>query len=650
MANISATTNRTSTMLSSQQTLDRLQSTQRRLAESQKQIATGKAINQVSDDPSQVASLLLIQRRLQQREQEARNLDISTQTLNTADSALGEATNMLMEAKTIASSQIGVGSDADTRAAEALVIDAQLEGMIDVANTQFNGVSVFGGNNGAALNGLVFERFMDGVRYVGSGSNLQTDVGAFSAQDFTSHGLTAFGSFEARIGGGVDLMPQAMTDTRLSTIRGNTNNGFVPGSITVTVNGTDATLDLTAADSLGGVATLITDAIEGLEPSAGTVAVGAAGLVLTGNGGNTVTLSDLPGNRTAASLGLAGLTSTGGAAASGADVGVQITPQTALANLGAAVDLTSGLSITQGQRTVTADFSTATTVQDLQNIVEELGVGVRLEIAAGGRGLEMVNTVAGVDLSVGENGGTTAEDLGIRSFGASTRLTDFRHGAGVVTQEGEDDMAVALHDGTSFNVNLDGAVDVGEAIALIDAAATAAGVAPGAFSVALSATGNGLVATDNTAGAGEFVIADAGQSRAATHLGLTGNAGADPTIQGKDNATRRVDNAFTDLILLRDALTNNDESGITLAGGNLERDIDSVVSARATVGVQAKRLEETRLRNEDQQLQEKSVLSNLQDADLAEVITRFQQLQLQLQAALQTAAQTQQLTLMDFLR
>ncbi|MEM9420785.1 MAG: flagellin, partial [Planctomycetota bacterium] len=100
----------------------------------------------------------------------------------------------------------------------------------------------------------------------------------------------------------------------------------------------------------------------------------------------------------------------------------------------------------------------------------------------------------------------------------------------------------------------------------------------------------------------------------------------------------------------RDSLKNNDESGITLASTQLEDDIDSVVSARAIVGVQAQRLEETRLRNEDQALQEQSVLSNLKDADLTEVISRYQQLQLQLQASLQTSAQIQQLSLLDFLR
>ncbi|MEO0515087.1 MAG: flagellin, partial [Planctomycetota bacterium] len=650
MSSISSTTNRTSSLLSSQQALNRLQSTQRDLADAQEQISTGRAINRVSDDPSQVASVLLIERRLQEREQEARNLELATQTLNTADSALGEATNTLIEAKTIALSQIGVGSDADTRNSQALVIDAQLSSLVDIANTQFNGVSVFGGNNGASLDAQVFDAFLGGVRYVGSDQNLQTDVGAFSSQDFTSSGRTAFGLFEAKVNNGRDLDPQATGNTSLDAIAGGTNNGFVPGTLTLAVNATEVTVDLAAADSLDDVATVLTDAITTAVPGAGAVTVGPTGLVVTGNGGNTVTISDPPGTRTAASLGLDNVSSTGGVGAAGSDVGVQITELTPLADLGATVDFASGLVLTQGEQTVTVDFSAATNVQDLQNTIADLNLGLRLDIAEGGQQLEIVSTVAGLEFSVGENGGTTATDLGIHSFNGDTRLTDLRQGIGLITQEGEDDLEVTLHDGTTFAVNLDTATTVDEAIALIDAAAGVAGVAPGDFSVAVATTGTGLVATDNTAGGNDFTITNAGQSHVAEHLGLLANAGAANTIAGEDTATRRIDNAFTDLIILRDSLKNNDESGITLASSQLDDDIDSVVSARAIVGVQSQRLEETQLRNEDQTLQEQSVLSNLKDADLTEVISRYQQLQLQLQASLQTSAQIQQLSLLDFLR
>ena len=650
MTRISTLPNRTSTLLSSQQSLGRLQVTQKDLARLQEQISTGQAIRRVSDDPGQVASVLLLQRRLQEREQEGRNLDLATQTLNTADAALGEAANTLIEAKTIALSQIGVGSDAETRRAEAQVIDAQLTGLVDIANTQFNGVSVFGGNNGASLNGLVFDQFLGGVRYIGSDQNLQTDVGSFSSQDFTSQGGEAFGAFTAVVNNGVDLDPQASLNTRLTDLRGGTNAGYVPGSIEVTVNAATFSVDITEADTLEDIATLLTDAINNSTAGAGSVGVSTTGLVVTGNGANTVALDDGPGLRTAASLGVAGVSSTAGTPVAGADLDARLTPLTPLANLNASIDLASGLIITQGEQSVTVDLSSATTIQDLQNIIADLDLGLRLDIAEDGHGLDFVSTVAGLEFSVGENGGTTASDLGIHSFDDSTPLTEFRHGLGVLTQTGEDDLAVALHDGTSFSVNLDDATNVGQVVTLVNNAAAAAGVAPGDFQFGRAATGTGFVAIDNTTGGDSFTITNANESNAAAHLGLVQDAGNANTIQSQDTATRRIDNAFTDLILLRDSLVKNDESGIGVASNNLESDIDAVVSGRAIVGVQAQRLEDTQLRNEDQTLQEQSLLSDLQDADLTEVIAQYQQLQLQLQAALQTSAQIQQLNLLDFLR
>lgn len=650
MSSISSLTQRTSTLLSSNQALDRLQTTQRALADLQEQIATGNVVNRPSDDPSQTSSVLYLRRKLQEREQETKNLDAAKQTLNTADSVLGEATNILIEAQTLASSQIGVGSDAETREAESLVVEAQIQALVDLANTQFNGVSVFGGNNGAVANGLIFEEYLGGVRYTGSDQNLQTDVGSFQAQDFTSLGLTAFGDFEARVGTDVDLDPQVTSSTRLSEIQGNTNRGFVTGAISVTVNGSSVTVDLATADTLDDVATLVNDAITTAAPGAGSLTFTTTGFSLTGNGGNTVAIDDLTNSRTADSLGLDGLSSTGGVAVNSADLNPSLTPQTALASLNAALDLASGFQITQAGQTVTIDTSTAVTIQDLQNQIDDLDLGLRLDIDESGSGLDLVSEVAGVTLSVGENGGTTASDLGIRSFDTATRLTDFRYGVGVVTVEGEDDVQVSLHDGTSFNVNLDSAVTVSDAITLLQTAATTAGVAAGDFTIALATTGNGLVVTDNTVGAGDFAVSNLNGSHAAEHLGISSNVGAGTTITGEDNAMGRVENAFTHLINLRNSLELNDESGITVAGENIAGDINSVVSARAVVGVQAQRLEETSLRAEDQKLQEQSVLSSLQEADLTEVITKYQQMQLQLQATLQTSAQIQQLSLLDFLR
>ena len=66
--------------------------------------------------------------------------------------------------------------------------------------------------------------------------------------------------------------------------------------------------------------------------------------------------------------------------------------------------------------------------------------------------------------------------------------------------------------------------------------------------------------------------------------------------------------------------------------------------------MKARRVEDQLVLIQDRDIQEQTMLSQLQDADLTEVLTRFQQLQIQLQASLQVGSSAQQLSLLDFLR
>jgi flagellin-like hook-associated protein FlgL len=627
----------------------RLQETQRELLLAQDQASTGKILSRGSDAPQSISAVLYLNQAKIQREQQLLNLEHARGVLNLGDSAMRDVTDILIEAQQVASSQIGVGSDSTTRATQAEVIDAQLAAAIEAANRQFNGLSVFGGNNGV-VDGAVFEPFLGGVRYVGGDSSLGNDGGALSALTFNSNGLEAFGALSTRVATLVDLDPQATGQVLLRDIDGARNRGYAAGAINLTVNGVPTVVDLTTADTLDDVVTRVNDAITNLDPAAGSIAIGPSGYTVTANAGNTITITDSASGTTAADLGID--VSVTSAAVAGGDLNVKLTGRTDLSTFGTAIDFTNGLLITQGENTEVADFSSATTVQDLQNVIEALNLGLRLTINDDGTGLDLVSEISGIELSVGENGGTTAEDMGLRTFGNTTLLSDFRNGVGVQTTEaGEPDLDITLHDGTNFTVDLTGASSVADVISLTQAAATTAGLTVGVdFDIALAVSGNGFAVTDNTVGGSDFIVSNAGLSFAAENLGIKVNAGAGATIAGADQSKVRVENMFTHLQELSTALRNNNETGITLAGSSIEDDIDSVVSARARVGVQARRVEDQLTLIQDRDIQEQTMLSQLQDADLTEVLTRFQQLQVQLQASLQVGSANQQLSLLDFLR
>ena len=659
---------RTSTLNDSNGALSRLRQTQRQVANAEQQIATGLAVQRPSDAAPETGALLHLEQRLAERAQNERNATLAVGTLETAFGALSDTQDLLDEAVAIASSQIGIGSDTQTRAAQAEVVQAQIDAVLAAANTQYNGVSVFGGTGSAARGGQIFETGPDGgIRFTGEATHLQTLTRPGLADEVGSHGVEGFGALSSRVVGR-DLGVQTLPGTRLTDLLGAAGTPpqtrFQPGTadlafdqrrptqavVDLTLNGQRFSVDLADTDTLQDVADRFNLLIAAENPGAGSVVVGAAGLELNAAAGNTLGIADPVGGTLARALGVDNLQAASGTAVGG-DVNPRLTPLTRLADLATPIDLASGLVLSQGGTTVTLDVSAAETVQDLQNLVRGLDLGLRLEADAGG-GLSLRSEVAGVTLTVGENGGSTASDLGLRTFDRDTPLTAFRNGRGVSTTAGEDDFRIRLHDGTEFGVDISDAADVAGVIEAVDAATVAAGLAPGALEVGLAPVGNGLVFTDNTAGSSDFVLFRTHQSQALAHLGLPveTNAGPGDTIAGADTAGVRVENLFTHLMDLRDALRSDDTDGITLAGGNLQADVQRNIGAQGTVGTRSQRLGQALDHARDRALAEQEMLSQIRDADLTEVISRYQQLQLQLQASLQVTSQNLQQTLLDYLR
>ncbi len=194
MSSISSVYTRTSTLMASDRLGSQLRETQRQLFEAQQQISSGVRYSTPSDAPHETSAILFLRQRLAEREQHNSNLDRAETMLNNVDSALQESSTILRDAKSVALSQIGVGSDSATRETTALTIDAKLQGLLELANRQFNNVSLFGGRASAAAGGHVFESFMGGVRYLGSTEDLETNTSLDGTSPLTSNGNSAFGA------------------------------------------------------------------------------------------------------------------------------------------------------------------------------------------------------------------------------------------------------------------------------------------------------------------------------------------------------------------------------------------------------------------------------------------------------------------------
>ncbi len=120
---------------------------------------------------------------------------------------------------------------------------------------------------------------------------------------------------------------------------------------------------------------------------------------------------------------------------------------------GEVFDKNSGLRLVNGGETFILDFSDAETVEDVLNILNASDAGVLAEINAARTGIDVRTRVSGADFEIGENGGTTASQLGIRSFTEATQLQDLNYGVGVETTDGTD-FSITRKDGTQLDIDL----------------------------------------------------------------------------------------------------------------------------------------------------------------------------------------------------
>lgn len=671
MATIPPNLARVPNLLTSQLSLSGLGKTSVALLRAQEQLSTGKRINRVSDDAVRAAIVLALDQRQRESDQKLRNIQHGTSLLNTLDQSLGDATDVIREASSIASSQVGVGSDPTTRANQAVVVSSLLDSIVRIGNRELAGVHIFGG---AVIDQPPFEAFLGGYRYVGKGDGFRNDLGVGVNTPITVGADAAFGALSARVTGDVDLNPDLTRQTALTDVRGGRLRGVTLGPVIVTItNATPQTLsvDLTAAKSVGDVLDLLESAIRTADPTAlaggypsATTAGGA--LVFDVGVGTSITFADQGTGSAAADLGLSGFTFNPGPTSNPAgDLDPVLTDLTLLSDLSPATALAFGTihfrnGTVQGDVTITPTM----TIADFKQAVSALDLGIRAEISADGRSIDVLNEVSGLRMSIEEAGGTTATTLGIRSLKDTTPLSVFNDGRGVEIADGaldpitglpdptrNLDFRITLTDGTAINVDLvPGDVqDVGTLIAAINTAAGA--LFPGTFSAGLSNGGNGIVFTDNAGGAGQTSVTTL-NGHAAEDLGLLEGvftAGAPATFAGTDRATVRVDSALSSLAELRTALLTNDQRGITLAAEALETDGDRFVQSRALVGARSQRLEDTRSREEDVSLLNQQIKGELEGVDYTEAASRFSLLQLAQQAGLSSTARLASLTLLDFL-
>lgn len=613
----------------------------RALSRLQDQISTGHRFFSPSEDPAAATRAVALQKLLERKTQARTNVQDGQSFLTATDSALASAGDALSSAKGLITSGLGSGNSPTEKEALANEAKGLLQQMLVVANTKFSGRYLFGGT---ASSTAPFVPQADGsVRYVGNQdqSSILADLNSLVAVNVD--GNTAFGAESPALGS--DINPALTLDTQIDDLFA--GRGATLGQLQITLNngGTPqtATIDLSGAQTVNDIKQRLEDAFSGgpLTLSVSIDPTTKSGLRLASSAG-TVQVSEVAGGLTAADLGI-----LGGPAAviHGTDLDPRLTNQTLLSSLngGAGIDQSGsqGLTITNGTQTATIDLSTATTVEDLFNALATAQINVTGGINAAGNGLDIRSQVSGVGFSIGENGGTTAADLGIRTLDGNTSLSDLNYGVGVPVNDGTP-LKITRRDGSSVEVSLAGADTLQDVLNALNAAD------PGHLVASLASVGNGIQLTDDS-GTGPLKI-DA--NALATALGIDGTeSGSNPAtpLVGRDVNPQEAPGAFNVLVRLVTALQNGDDRELTRLNGLIDREIDRVNLTRGDVGQRQQTLDRIDSRLQDETQQTKETLSSVFDTDITAAVTELASRQFTMEAALRVAAQTMQLSLVSYL-
>lgn len=617
--------------------LEALREHQVGLYRAQTQLATGMRLHVPSDDPVSATTVAVVDRRTELLQQIASNVRHANSALTLTETAVGEAVELVLDSHNIALEAVDEAMAPGERESMATLIDRKLEQLIAVANRKHMQTYLFSGTYG---DGAPFELHdLGGVIYHGDQGEARTITDSDRTETvYSVSGAELFGAVSSRQVGTIDLNPAITAETRIEDLDGAAGVGIDLDRVQVTVGGQSLQVDLREAATVGDVV----DRLNNDLPASLTASLTPQGIRIDANqAGVTFTVLDVNGGTTARDLGIAAANPVGNVGAGDLDARVTLTTKLKDLRGGAGINLAGGITVRNGAHAADIDFTNAETVEDVLNRINVSTIGVWARITEDGKHIEVLNRVSGIDLRIEENGGNAAQALGIRTTTADTPLSELNDGRGVDTVDGND-IQITTANGTTFEVDVDGAETLQDVLDLLNAAGG------GAITATLANPGCGLLIKDNTVGGGTLEVGRVNASPAIDGLGLDVVSSGGQVV-GEEINPIRIDNVFTALIELRDGLRTDDRQAMIRAAQRLERSIDAMQEVQGRVASQARAVEERTVRMESEVSAAQVLLSDLRDADIADVAVRFTQLQTALQANLSTANRVANLSLLDYL-
>lgn len=608
--------------ITTQRVLANIQKNQQSVVTLHDILSTGRKFRFPEENPIAYVESLNLRQELNENRRYQRNLTLSRTNLDLTESTLSTINESLQRARQLALQGANGSLSTESRNAVANEIEQILSSVIQQANANFEGRYVFSGDKTLTA---PFERFtgsngLDAVVYRGDFGDRLIEI---NQGDFVPVNLTGTGALFSslnEVSAATTVDASNLLASELATVAPPVTAG------TFTIDGVSVTFDP------------LTDSLESLRDKINRSTT-TAQAEIDSNGRLTVrslTSNDVQiQNGTSNVLGVLGMYHR----IEGTAIGAGITAATTLASLGITGD---ALSIQVGENEYQINLAGATTVGDVVSAVAASGAPVEAFINAAGTGINF-STTQSVD---------SLEVTSLRKIYGSTAL-----GPGTVTLDttlaslgiGAPGQLQITNEGSTTTLDLSGATTVADVINAINTQVNGVTASINADGSALDIESEFFSST--------LSAVDGGGSNIAAVLGFaqtrTGDNAADFGVSNPGTVdeveSQNIFRSLAEMIqVLRSPSSTSEDFNQVLDG--FDADISTILSSRSIIGARVNRAEAAQDRLEAFELFLTELLSENEDADLAETITHLTNQTNVLNATLAAGAQVLQHSLIDFLR
>ena len=396
----------------------------------QSQLSSGKRISQPSDDPVGTATAMRLRTRLSETNQYLRNMDQGETQINYIDNVFDDISSLLMRAQDLAISQANVTADYRTRTAVAQELSALIDQFVDLLNTRVGNRYLFAG-----FETLIepYKQTETGVSYQGDSGELNFEIESGTTLSTNIPGSVLVPTVIADLGGQSNLfsyVERSIPLGRRKLVEFNQGTGVDEGFIQVTNRaGQIARIDLREAKTLEEVAFRISNANDLNSRRLAinvTIDESLQALVVEDTSspndyipGQKIVIEDLGNGRVARQLGILGESAEDSSVLTGRNLApIELTTRLEDLNRGAGVELGKFQITDREGNTAEVDISTARTLTDVRELINQADTNLRAEINTGGNGILIMDgspAMAGGTIKIAELGENTntARDLGI---------------------------------------------------------------------------------------------------------------------------------------------------------------------------------------------------------------------------------------------